>query len=94
MKIIRRHKVEDCFDGSSVFSYEISEDWTADNIRCLATLGDLEYFAEFPRPLFRLRTRDGLYVSGVTGAAVCRVVLPRTNREVVQHRLEEVLTHD
>lgn len=91
MKIISRRKVEDCFDGSSVFSYEVSEPWTAENVRCLAPLGELEYFADFPRPLFRLRTRAGLFVSGVAGAVTCRVILPRTNRAAVRQELEEVI---
>ena len=92
MKVVARHKVEDCFDGSSVFTYEMDAEWTAESVRCLAALGDLEYFADFPRPLFRLRTRDGLFVTGVAGATTCRVILPRTNRDVVQKRLEEVFT--
>ena len=90
MKIISRLKVEDCFDGSAVFNYEMSEPWTAENVRCLALLGELEYFADFPRPLFRLRTRDGLFLNGVAGAVTCRVVLPRTNRDAAQRKLEEV----
>ena len=56
MKIVACRKVDDCFDGSAVFDYEVSEPWTAENVRCLASLGELEYFRDFPRPLFRLRT--------------------------------------
>jgi hypothetical protein len=90
MKIVSRRKVEDCFDGSSVFGYEVSEPWTPENVRCLAPLGELEYFKEFPRPFFRLRTQEGLFVTGVVGAVTCRVILPRTNRDAVQQKLQEV----
>lgn len=94
MKIISRLKVEDCFDGSAVFNYDMSETWTAENVRCLVPLGEFEYFADFPRPLFRVRTSDGLFVNGVVGAITCRVILPRTNRAAVRHKLEEVfITH-
>lgn len=91
MRIFARHKVEDCFDGSSVFTYEMTEPWTADNVCILAKLGDFEYFGDFPRPLFRLRTSDGMFITGVAGAVTCRVILPRTNRDAVQLKLEEVL---
>lgn len=91
MKIVDRVKVEDCFDGSSVYVYQLSEPWTEQSARRLAGLGHFQYFADFPRPLFRLRTDSGLFVNGVAGARDCRVVLPRNNREQVQHQLEEVL---
>ncbi len=94
MKIVSRRKIEDCFDGSAVFSYEMSEPWSAENARLLASLGGFEYFADFPRPLFRLRTCDGLFVSGVDGSLTCRVILPRTNRNEVQKKLEEVFIGD
>jgi hypothetical protein len=94
MKIIARRKVEDCFDGSAVFNYQVSTPWTADSVRCLAALGELQYFADFPRPLFRLRTRGGVFVSGIEGADTCRVILPRTNRDAVQQELENAMTKD
>lgn len=94
MNIVDRVKVEDCFDGSGVYVYELSEAWTEQSARRLAALGQYQYFADFPRPLFRLRTEAGLFVSGVADACDCRVVLPRTNREQVQKALEEVLMSD
>lgn len=92
MNIVNRVKLEDCFDGSAVFTYEVSEPWTERSVRRLASLGPLQYFDDFPRPLFRLRTAAGLFVNGVAGARDCRVVLPRTHREQVQQELEAVLT--
>ena len=91
MTIVARRKVEDCLDGSAVFDYEVSEPWTAGNVRCLSSLGDLEYYADFPRPLFRLRTRDGLFANGLAGATTCRVILPRANRETVERRWADTI---
>jgi hypothetical protein len=91
MKILNRVKIEDCFDGSAVYVYELSEPWTEPRARRLAALGHFQYFADFLRPLFRLRTEAGLFVNGVAGARDCRVVLPRTNREHVQRELEAML---
>ena len=89
MKITARQKIEDCLDGSIVFTYEMSEPWTGENVRALGALGPMEYFADFPRPYFRLRSGDGLYVNGVVGTSSCRVVLPRSNREAVERKWEE-----
>jgi hypothetical protein len=91
MRILNRVKIEDCFDGSAVYDYELSEAWTEQGARRLGSLGQFQYFADFPRPLFRLRTAAGLFVNGVAGASDCRVVLPRTNREHVQRELEAML---
>ncbi len=91
MKIVSSRKIEDCFDGSTVFRYEASEPWTAENLCCLAPLGKLELFKDFPRLLFRLRTREGLFLSGVAGDVVFRVVLPRTGRDAAQRRLLALL---
>lgn len=90
MNIVSRRKVEDCFDGTSVFVYEMSEPWSPANVRVLKSLGTFEYHARFPRPLFRLRTNDGLFVSGIAGTAICRVTFPRTNRETAQQHFEKV----
>jgi len=94
MNVVNRVKVEDCFDGSAVFNYELSEPWTEQSIQRLAGLGHFQYFADFPRPLFRLRTDAGLFVNGVIGSYDCRVVLPRTNREQVQKTLDDVLIEE
>lgn len=91
MRIVDRVKVEDCFDGSSVFVYKIDLPWTEQMAGRLASLGEYRYYREFPRPLFKMRTQNGLFVDGVEGSNDCRVVLPRTNRENVLKEWEEVL---
>lgn len=91
MRIVDRVKIEDCFDGSSIFVYTIDLPWTQQRAGRLAILGEYRYHGEFPRPLFKVRTKKGLFVDGVEGANECRVVLPRTNREHVLREWEEVL---
>jgi len=91
MRIINRAKVEDCFDGSAVYVYELSGPWTEERARRLSRMGHFQYFGDFPRPLFKLRTDAGLFASGVVGCCDCRVVLPRTNRDTIQREWEEVL---
>ncbi len=89
MKFQEARKLEDCFDGSQAFSYTFDEPWTEENILELASFGTLEYFPEFPRPFFRLRTARGLEVKGVGGDTQCRVIFPRTDGEEVRRDFEK-----
>jgi len=91
MRVLAAHKVEDCFDGSAVFDYELSEPWTDGLIRALASLGTLDYFPQFPRPFFRVKTDRGIFMKGLAGASRCRVILPRTNQPQIQRHLENTL---
>jgi hypothetical protein len=88
MRIIDRKRIEDCFDGSRVMRYFFDEAWARDEILRLASLGELEYFEDFPRPLFRVSTPGGAEIKGVEGEADCQVVYPKAGREQIQARLE------
>ncbi len=84
--------VEDCFDGSSILRYWFDAAWTAQSIQALRPLGELEYFGDFPRPLFRLQTPDGAQIKGIEGDDNCQVVYPREGRSAIQERIEAQFT--
>lgn len=88
MNIVDSKRVEDCFDGSRVMRYFFDAAWTRDEILRLAPLGKLDYFDDFPRPLFRVITPDGGEIKGVEGESDCQVVYPSANREQIQARIE------
>jgi hypothetical protein len=92
MTILRRTKLEDCFDGSAVYSYEFAASWNDPRIQALARLGKLDYYADFPRPLFRLASTDGLFIKGLVGTTHCRVIFPRTNREETMRHFESEMS--
>ena len=91
MRTLNIEKLEDCFDGSSVFRYHTEQPWTENAIAGLAELGALDYFRDFPRPYFRVRGEGGLEVKGLEGECSCRVTLPRTGREKLRQRWEKFL---
>ena len=91
MRVVSVRKVEDCFDGSSVFTYHFAGALTVEEIRGLETVGRLELFEDFPRPFFRLLTPEGLQVKGVAGETSCRVIFPRQDMERLRRRFEERL---
>jgi hypothetical protein len=82
-------KLEDCFDGSAVFRYGFDRPWSREAIQELRVLGTLDFFPDFPRPFFRLRTAGGLQARGVEGERCCQVVLPASGREREKSAFEE-----
>ncbi len=92
MKIEDAVKLEDCFDGSVIYSYRFDEAWTRDSIMKLKKMGDVDYFPDFPRPFFRLRGTGGFQVKGVEGDTVCRVILPKKGKEEIRQAFEQLCT--
>jgi len=89
MRIVETRKVEDCFDGSAVYAYRFDTPWTEREIRALGALGKLEFFPDFPRPLFRLLGEGGWQMKGVLGEDVCKAIYPRAGRESIRQRFEQ-----
>lgn len=88
MKILAAQRIEDCFDGSRVYRYQFDQRWSAQSIHCLGQLGELQYFPDFPRPYFRLRTRQGAHVSGLGDDDACRVVYPHKDQDQLKREME------
>ena len=91
MRITRVEKLQDCFDGSSVYAYHFDQPFTRLAILQLAPLGNLEYFADFPRPFYRLHGAGGLQLKGVEGMQHCRVVIAPGRQECFARELESRL---
>lgn len=94
MKLLRKEMVENCLPSAPEYRYEFSEPWSAETIRRLTQLGDLDYYAHFPRPFFRVRWREGALMRGVEGEARCRVIFAgehASRREEFDRQLELLL---
>lgn len=89
MRLTNATKVEDCFDGGTVFKYAFDRKWTAQTIRSLIDLGRLDYFPDFPRPFFRVCGKTGFQIKGVEGEETCLVVLPGKEKEAVERQLKQ-----
>ncbi len=94
MKIKEINKIEDCFDGSSVFGYIFDEEWTKAQIHRLHSLGILEYFSDFPRPFFRVRSEGGAQIKGVEGEKNCRAIFPKRRKEDIKSAFEKMFQDD
>lgn len=92
MRIREVTRVEECVDGSAVLSYSFDQPWSREAIQGLRRIGEVDYFPEFPRPFFRLRTAGGLQTRGVEGERTCQVILPRRGRERERSEFEEIFS--
>ena len=94
MTITGYHKVEDCFDGSSVLEYVFDTPWSREDVLRLRQIGEVDYYPHFPRPFFRLRGHDGGQVKGVQGETTCRVILPGQCKEDAKREFEALFCPD
>ena len=67
MEIIDFNQVEDCIGSSKSFQIKLDEAWTDTLINSLSTIGKLDYYPEFTRPLFKLRGDEAFILKGVGG---------------------------
>lgn len=88
MKIIQVKKLEDCFDGSTIYEYKFDEFWTYEQVRQLTKFGELNYYKDFPRPFFRINGLQGMQIKGVEGENTFTVFFPKNRKEEMQKALE------
>ena len=93
MRIVEVKKIEDCFDGSRVYRYWFDRAWTEEAIVRLRSLGELDYFPEFPRPFFRLVGQGGMQVKGVAGEDNCRAIFPKAEQDRIRQEFEDLFAH-
>lgn len=83
--------VEDCFDGSRVYEYKAEIPVDVDLINALGKSGELQYFKDFPKPLFRIIMPSGTQIKGVKGETTFRVVYSKKGMKSDINRLENAL---
>jgi hypothetical protein len=93
VKIITGDKMENCLEGDFVYKYTFDRIWTKEAIsENMETLGQLQYYESFPKPMFITRCSDGTIIKGVHGTDECRVIFPRNALEKAKSYFEEVFT--
>ncbi len=74
MRVLGKERIENCLPSAPEYRYRFTRPWSAAEIERLRRLGQVDYYADFPRPFFRLRLPDGTQMKGVQGDCCCRVI--------------------
>jgi hypothetical protein len=80
MKVLTMRPIEDCFDGSSIRELTLDVPVTRELVTVLGAGGTIQYFADFPRPLFRVRVEGRYDIKGIAGESTIRVHLKHPER--------------
>lgn len=77
MQVLQVETVEDCFDGSFIKEFLLSDLTSEAFIKKLGESGELEYFPDFPRPFFRIERKNVYQIKGVLKSQTIRVIFNR-----------------
>lgn len=90
MNALEVRHVEDCFDGSLIkellLPYKISKEL----VYALGRGGNVQYFAHFARPFFKIRVPSLYDVKGIEGNKTMRIHLKHPNQYALDDFLERV----
>jgi hypothetical protein len=75
VKVVEVKHVEDCFDGSLIKEFLLSEEIRKDFIFVLGRNGTVQYLDSFARPFFKIRVKGTFDVKGIEGNTTMRVHL-------------------
>ena len=88
MEVIEVRHVEDCFDGSLIKELLLSSEVSKELIFALGKNGDVQYFAHFARPFFKIRV-SGIYdVKGIKGNKTMRIHLKHPKQYTLDDFIE------
>ena len=91
MKVKEVKVVEDCFDGSFIREFILDEPTSEDFIKKLSQDAILEYYKDFPRPLFKIKKKKAYEIKGVIGNKSVRVIFSRySTQEHVKDLIQKI----
>lgn len=86
MKILDNQPIKNCFDGSFMKEITFNAIIEKDFVDYLAEVGELEYFADFARPFYRISRPKGYMIKGIVGNNYCRIYFSRSYLdEAIKH---------
>lgn len=74
MKIKKVEKLDDCLNSHSIKEVYFDSPIKKEHVKKMSALGKLEFYESFPRPFFRIISRD-YQVKGIAGDLSIRVTL-------------------
>jgi hypothetical protein len=93
MEVVNVITLEDCFDGSFIKEFHLSEVITEKFVMELGKEHSLEYFPDFPRPFFRIEKENRYQIRGVVDSDTMRVNFSRNCQEKSIFELIQLINH-
>lgn len=90
-KVIDIRHVEDCFDGDYIKEFELDRPLDEPMMRQMAGDARLQYYADFPRPYFRILRRGAWTIQGVIGKTTFRTTFSRSAGTGVENVLKSLI---
>lgn len=87
VRVIAVRKVEDCFDADIMREVEIDSEMSEEIMRRISVEASLKYYADFPRPYFRIEKDNFYTIQGVIGNKTFRVVFSKSNMQEAESYL-------
>jgi hypothetical protein len=84
MNILAIKHIEDCFDGSFIKEIVFNEPIDRDFIFYLGNVGELQYYATFARPFFKVIKPGSYEFKGVEGNRSIRILLKTPPEESLE----------
>jgi|GEM_PF-4370220 len=75
MKVIDVKHVEDCFDGSMIKELLLDSEISKEFVFAMGAGGQVQFFADFPRPFFKVRMENLYDLKGIANQRTMRVHL-------------------
>ncbi len=82
MKVLASKTVEDCLNGVVRKEFRFNEPVTEEVIRLMGRLGNLDYYAHFPKPFYKITRKGQFIIKGVQGNDTCQVVFINYDEEI------------
>ena len=83
VKITKITDVEDCFADSLTKEVTFEKEITKDFINYLGIDSNLEYYADFPKPFYKVEKIDKYVIKGVESFQTLKIILYKKNMDEV-----------
>ncbi len=93
MQVINVKDLEDCLDSELSHEIFFISPITKKFIYYLGEEGELDYYADFPKPFFKILALGKYIIQGIEGSTVAKVILekknPKENLATLLSRIEK-----
>ncbi|MBN1233280.1 MAG: hypothetical protein JXA60_08010 [Candidatus Coatesbacteria bacterium] len=80
ISVVKIEVLDDCFKDTTLFDFIFSKALQDDFINSLSSLGEFEYYTEFPKPFYKVFRNGSFMLKGIKNSPNMRVSLFPENK--------------